>query len=89
MCKNKSKRSELLNKLCFNFDMFMISCAKCVDAHIHRKLLFIFFSRRYALVELRNLAKMKDTTETVCKRNSSEAAQHNVVKLCSYEIQNV
>ena len=28
-----------------------------------------FFSRSYALFELRNLAKMNDTTETVCQRN--------------------
>ena len=45
----------------------------------------IFFSRNYALFELRNLAKMKDTTETVCQRNSSKATQQNFVKLCSYE----
>ena len=32
-----------------------------------------------------NLAKMKDTTETVCKRNSSETAQQNFLKLCSCE----
>ena len=30
--------------------------------HIHRKFWFHFFSRSYALFELRNLAKMKDTT---------------------------
>ena len=28
---------------------------------------------------------MKDTTDTVCQRNSSEAAQQNFLKLCSYE----
>ena len=28
---------------------------------------------------------MKGTTETVCERNSSETAQHNFMKLCSYE----
>ena len=33
-----------------------------MDAHIHRKFLFNFFSRSNALFELRNLAKMKDTT---------------------------
>ena len=32
---------------------------------------------------------MKDITETVCQRNSSEAAQQNFVKLCSYEGINV
>ena len=31
--------------------------------HIHRKFWFHFFSRSYALFELRNLAKMKDTTQ--------------------------
>ena len=45
----------------------------------------ICFSRSYALFELRNLAKVKDTTETVCQRNSSETAQQNFVKLCSCE----
>ena len=32
---------------------------------------------------------MKDTTETVCQRNSSETAQQNFVILCSYERLNV
>ena len=32
---------------------------------------------------------MKDTSETVCQRNSSETAQQNFVKLCSYEGHNV
>ena len=41
-----------------------------------------FFSRNYALFEVRNLTKMKDTAETV---NSSEAAQQNFVKRRSYE----
>ena len=36
---------------------------ECVDAHIHRKFWFHFFFRSYALFELRNLAKMKDTTQ--------------------------
>ena len=49
------------------------------------EILIIFFSRSYAFFELRNLAKMKDTTETVCQRTSSETAQQNFVKLCSYE----
>ena len=35
------------------------------------------------------MAKMKDTTETVCQRNSSETAQQNYVKLCRYEGYNV
>ena len=33
--------------------------------HIHRKFWFHFFSLSYALFELRNLMKMKDTTETI------------------------
>ena len=47
--------------------------------------------RNYALFELKNLAKMKDTTETVFQRNSSETAQQNFLKLCtcSYEGLNV
>ena len=49
----------------------------------------IFFSQGYALVEPRNLAKMKDTTETVCQRNSSEAVKQNFVKLCSNEGRNL
>ena len=49
----------------------------------------IFFLGAMRLFELRNLTKMKDTTETVCKRNSSETAQQNFVKLCSYEGHNV
>ena len=28
---------------------------------------------------------MKDTTETVCQGNSSDTAQQNYMKLCSYE----
>ena len=45
----------------------------------------IFFCSGYAIFELRNLAKMKDTAETVCQHNSSETAQQNFVKLCSCE----
>ena len=41
--------------------------------------------RKYAFYELRNLTKMKDTTETVGQRNSSETAQQNFLKLCSNE----
>ena len=47
------------------------------------------FSRNYAFFELRNLTKMKDTTETVCQRNSSETAQQNFLKLCINEGLNV
>ena len=41
------------------------------------------------LFELRNLTKMKDTTETVLQHNSTETAQQNFIKLCSYEGHNV
>ena len=44
----------------------------------------IFFSES-RLYELRNLAKMKETTETVCQRNSSETAEQNLLKFCSCE----
>ena len=50
-----------------------------------QEILIQFFSWNYALFELRNLTKMKNTSETVCQRNSSEAAQQNFVKHCSYE----
>ena len=48
-----------------------------------------FFSRNYALFKLTNLAKMKDTTETVCQRNSAETAQQNFLKLNGNEGHNV
>ena len=41
------------------------------------------FSLNYALFELRNLRKMKDTTETVGQHTSSETAPQNCVKLCT------
>ena len=51
----------------------------------------VFFSRIYcyALFELRYLTKLKDTIETVGQHNSTETAQQNRVKLCSYEGHNV
>ena len=61
----------------------------CVDAYIHKKFWFSFFLGILPLFELRNLAKMKDTIETVCQRNSSKSAQQNFVKLCRYEGHNV
>ena len=45
-----------------------------------------YFSRSYALFDLRNL---NNTTETVCQCNSSEATQQNFMKLCSYEGHNI
>ena len=41
----------------------------------------IFIPGNYASFELRNLAKIKYSTETVCQRNSSETGQQNFVKL--------
>ena len=40
----------------------------------------IFFSLNSALFELRNLTKMKDTTETVGQHNSTETAQQNCMQ---------
>ena len=54
-----------------------------------QKILIPFFSLNYALFELRNLAKMKDTTETVGQHNFTETAHKNCGKLCSYEGHNV
>ena len=49
-----------------------------------------FFPGSYAPFELRNLGKIKYTSETDCQRNSSlKTAQQNFVKLCSYEGHNV
>ena len=48
-----------------------------------------FFSGRYTPFELRNLAKIRYTTETVCQGKSSETAQQHFVKICSYEEQTV
>ena len=52
--------------------------------HIHRKFLFNFFSRSYALFELRNLPKIKDTTQNSLS-SPAETAQQNFVKLRTYE----
>ena len=56
-----------------------------------QEILIPFFSQNYALFELRNLIKIKDTNETVCQRNSSETVHRiswNVVVMkdimCSY-----
>ena len=42
----------------------------------------IFFLRVTAFFNLKNLAKMKDTTETVCQRNCSETVEH----LCNIDV---
>ena len=44
-----------------------------------------FFPRSSSAFELRNLAKMKETTEPVFQRNSSETSQQSFVILCSYD----
>ena len=44
-----------------------------------QEILILFFALSYTLFELRNLAKMNHTTETVCQCNSSETAQHYFV----------
>ena len=49
----------------------------------------IFFMGAMPLFELRNLTKMKDTTETVSQRKSTENTKQNCMKLCSYEGHNV
>ena len=54
-----------------------------------QEILIQFFSQSYPLFELRNLAKMKDTTKTVCQCNSSETTQQNFLKLCSNKGHNV
>ena len=51
-----------------------------VNRHAYpQEILINIFFRNYALFELRNFTKMKDTTETVCQRNYCEAAQQNFV----------
>ena len=54
-----------------------------------QEILIQFFFLNHALFELKNLTKMKDTTETVCQHNSSEAAQKNFVKLCSNDLKDL
>ena len=75
-----------LNKISWNF--VVMNDIMCWCAY-PQEILIPFFSRSYALFEFRNLTKMKDATEIVFQRNSSEAAQQNFVKLCSYEGLNV
>ena len=47
----------------------------------------IFFLEAMPLFELRNLTKMKDTTETVGQH--TKTSQQNCVKICYYEGHNV
>ena len=78
-----------LNRILWNF--VVMKDIMCRYAYPQEILIPFFFSWNYALFELKNLAKMKDTTETVFQRNSSETAQQNFLKLCtcSYEGLNV
>ena len=45
----------------------------------------VLFWGEMPFFELKNVAKIKDTTETVCQRNSSDTAQQIFKKLCSCE----
>ena len=54
-----------------------------------QELLIQFFSWELHPFELRNFAKMKYTTETVCQPNCSETAQQNLVKLYCSEVHTV
>ena len=65
----------------------MFRCGYPQDILIH----FFFWERAmpFFIFKLRNLTKMKDTTDTVGKHNSTETAQQNCVKFCSYEGHNV
>ena len=76
-----------LNRTSWNFVVTKDIICRC--ANPQEILILFFFSRNYALFELRNLTKMKDTNETVCQRNSSKVAQQNSLTLCSYEGHNV
>ena len=71
-----------LNRISWNSVVMKDIMCRCAYP---QEILIQFFSRSYSLFELRNLTKMKDTTDTVCQRNSSETAEQNFVKLCSYE----
>ena len=54
-----------------------------------QEILIQFFNGNYALFELTNLPKIKDTTETVRQRNSTKTAIQNFMKLRSDEGHNV
>ena len=75
-----------LNRISRNFVGVKDITCRCAYP---QEMLIHFFSRSYTLYVLRNFAKMKDTTETAGQSNSSETAQQNFVKLCSYEGLNV
>ena len=73
-CNSCDAAQQKFVKLCsYNLKDIMCRCAYLQE----------IFSQSNALFEVRKLAKMKDTTKTVCQRNSSETAQQNFLKLCS------
>ena len=63
----------------------------CTCAYPQEILIQFFFLGAMPLFELRNLTKMKDTTEKVGQHNSTstETAQQTCMKLCSHEGYNV
>ena len=73
---------KLRNRIFWNF--VVMKDIMCRWAYPQEILIQFFFSELHRF-ELRNLAKMKDTTETVCLPNSSETAEKNFLKLCSCE----
>ena len=60
----------------------------CICAYSH-EILFNFLPVSYAPFDLRNFAKMKNNTETVCQCNFSEIALQIFVQLCSFEVHDV
>ena len=63
----------LLDRISWNFVVMKdILCRRAYSQEI----LIQFFFWNYAPIELRNLAKIRYTTETVCQRNSSKTAQN-------------
>ena len=75
-----------LNKISWNLVAMKDIMCRCAYP---QEILIQFFFSEYALSKLRNLAKMKDTTETFCQHNSTEATQQNFLKLCSNEGHNI
>ena len=61
----------------------------CRCAYPQGILVLSFFLGAMLLFQLRNLTQMRDTTQTVRQRNSTETAQQNLVTLSSNEGHNV
>ena len=68
--------SETAQQNCLN--LVVMKDTICRNAY-PQEIFIHFFSRNYALFELKNLTKIRDTTDIVCPRNSSEIAQQNFV----------